>query len=86
MAFANNQELNEQLLLSHEYGGLTAEAYSIMNAIINQRINKLVKFDKDIVSDAISVKCIQKIELVWHNYSFEQSNAFAYFVSVVDYP
>jgi hypothetical protein len=84
MAFVKNTELNEELLNSHEYGHLTERAYNLFHSLIKHRIDKLVKYDKEIHCDAIQVKAIEKIELVWQNYKFTHSNAYAYFVSTVD--
>lgn len=84
MAFVHNTELNEELLNSHEFGALTERAYQLFYMIIKHRIDKMLVFDKEIHFDAVQVKCIEKVELIWQNYKFTQSNAYAYFVSIVD--
>lgn len=84
MAYVQNHELAEALLEAHANGGLTKQCYALFNNIIEQRINKLVKYNKDVAAPVIRSNCICKIETVWHAYRFDQDNVFAYFVSVID--
>jgi hypothetical protein len=84
MAFVNNTELLEELLASHENGGLTENCFKLFDSICKQRIFVMLKHNRALHYDLMLSKCMDKLILVWKSYKFDQDNAFAYFVSVVD--
>lgn len=84
MAYVDNTKLMEALLASHEQGSVTAECYSMLESICKQRIYLYLKYDVKRHYDAMLCKCIDKCLKVWTNFRFENNNAFAYFVTIID--
>lgn len=84
MAYVTNEDFKMHLLASHRAGKLTIPAYKAFNDIVDMRINKMLVHNKNQHKDAMKVKCMTKIELIWQKYKFDRDNAFAYFVSIID--
>lgn len=84
MAYVNNVDLLEALLQSHAAGHITEQCYKYFEQISEQRINIMLKYDKDQHHEPMKIACVDKCCKVWQNYKFDRDNAFAYFISVID--
>lgn len=84
MAYVKNDALMQALLASHAQGKLTAECYTMFEQIVDQRIRKLFQHSLEAHYDVCFDWCIDKVTRIWHSFKFENDNAFAYFVSVID--
>ena len=82
--YVDNDDLLRALLASHAMGQLTYECLDLFEKIVKQRIYKYLVYNRDVHFEPMLDFCMNKLYRVWHAFRFENNNAFAYFVSIID--